>query len=89
MMDLIQKFFSSNSRDKAGSKNIAKERLQFVLLQDKLEISPRNLEKIKDELIAVLSKYVEIDREYIDITLNKIDTSTAIIANIPVKKKKG
>ena len=63
--------------------------MQFVLVQDKLEISPRNLEKIKDELIAVLSKYVEIDREYIDITLNKIDTSTAIIANIPVKKKKG
>lgn len=89
MMDLIQKFFANNGRDKVASKNIAKERLQFVLVQDKLEISPRNLEKIKDELIAVLSKYVEIDRECIDITLNKIDTSTAIIANIPVKKKNG
>ena len=89
MLDLIQKLFSSQkSTRKSGSKQIAKERLQFVLVQDKISISPQNLERIKDDLLEVLSKYVEIDRSAMEISLSKVDSSIALVANIPVSNKK-
>ncbi len=73
----------------SGSKNAAKERLRLVLVQDKIDISPSKLEAMKLELFAVISKYVEIDKSAIDVSVEDVDGSMAIVANIPVKKQKG
>ena len=82
-MGLFDMIFGGNK----GSKNAAKQRLRFVLMQDKLDIPQQDMEKIKDELLAVLSKYVDIDSNCVDICLEKVDGSMAIVANIPVKGK--
>lgn len=86
-MALFEKLFGS-SKKKDGSKNAAKERLRFVLIQDQINISPRNMELIKNDLLEVISKYVEIENTEVDVSLENVEGSTAIVASIPVKAKR-
>lgn len=81
-MDLIGKFF----KDDATSKNVAVERLRLVLVHDRANISPGLMEALKEDLIAVISKYMDIDEEAMEINLNSEELSAALVANIPIKR---
>ncbi|MGL5051588.1 MAG: cell division topological specificity factor MinE [Fusobacteriaceae bacterium] len=73
------------------SKNIAKDRLKLVLIHDRAMIPPALMEKMRDEIIAVISKYVEIDSEQFNIEISSLedhDRKTALVANIPIKNLK-
>ncbi|ABW19299.1 cell division topological specificity factor MinE [Alkaliphilus oremlandii] len=89
-MDLW-KFFSKES---STSKNVAKERLKLVLVHDRANCSPDFLEMVKGDIIKVISDYMEIDEDGLDIRLTKTkreydDASIpALVANIPIKKMK-
>ena len=79
-----------NKEDKK-SKNVAKDRLKLVLIHDRAMLSSGMLEQMKDDIIAVISKYVDIDKESlnIDIAENPDNTRrTTLVANIPLKPKK-
>lgn len=88
-MDLFKLFGKSDN-----SKDIAKERLKLVLIHDRANVSPQFLEMIKGELIGVISDYMEIDENGLEIKLTRtkrdIDNSTvpALVANIPIKRMK-
>ena len=71
-------------RREPTSREIAKERLQLVLVQDRVNLSPETMRDLKDELIRIISKYVEIDREGINITLTKMGRRSRLTADIPV-----
>jgi cell division topological specificity factor len=71
-------------RSKPSSREIAKDRLQLVLVQDRVNISPERMSALKDELIKIISKYVEIDQDGIDITLTKAGRRSRLTADIPV-----
>lgn len=85
-------FFKIFSRKKEKSKNVARERLKLVLVHDRSEFSPQFLEKIKEDIINVISKYAEIDEEELDIKLTKMKkdkdegSMSALVANIPIIK---
>lgn len=87
--ELINKFFK-----RENSKDIAKERLKLVLVHDRSNVSPEVLDQMRNEIIEVISKYIEIDREEMDIQLTKTQTDDgerivpALVANIPIKKVK-
>lgn len=63
---------------------VAKERLQVVLIHDRASISPEIMEHIKEEIISVLSKYMNINRADMEIALENDSDSVALVANIPV-----
>ena len=71
-------------RNKPSSREIAKDRLQLVLVQDRVNISPEKMSALKDELIKIISKYVEIDQDRIDITLTKAGRRSRLTADIPI-----
>ena len=79
MFDFLSKLFKS---DKSG--NVAKERLQLVLIHDRNDISPEVLNALKIEMIQTIKKYLEIDEGGIEIKLNKEDRSVALVASIPL-----
>jgi len=86
MFDLF-KFFSKDN----NSKDIAKERLKLVLVHDRSNCSPELLEQIKNEIIQVLAKYVDVDESGLDIKISKakeFDGKPALMANIPIKDMK-
>lgn len=83
--------FSFFNKEEKKSKNVAKDRLNLVLIHDRAMLSSGMLEQMKDDIIAVISKYVEIDKESlnIDIAENPDNTRrTTLVANIPLKPKK-
>ena len=83
----ITDFFSRKSSG-------AKDRLKMVLVSDRANCSPDVLEQIKNDLIYVLSKYVEIDLAGIDIKIEQTKSENnhgmvpALFANIPIKDMK-
>ena len=81
-------FFSFLNKEKSSS--VAKDRLKLVLIHDRAMLSPKMLETLKDEIIAVISKYVDIDRDSLNIEVSQeaeTGRETALIANIPIKIK--
>lgn len=86
--------FKLFSRNKENSKNIAKERLKLVLVQDRADISPKFIEMIKSDIVRIISEYAEIDNDGIDIKLTRMRKDenkspiSALVANIPIVKIK-
>ena len=66
------------------SKNIAKNRLQLVLIQDRASANEKVVESLQSELYALLSRYFELDPSHIEIDLHREDESIALIANVPI-----
>ncbi len=71
---------------------MAKDRLKLVLVSDRATCSPDIMQKIRSDIIEVLSKYAEIDMDNIDINITQMDTEDntgktvpALYANIPIK----
>lgn len=85
-MDLF-KLFSK----KPSSKNIAKERLKLVLIHDRVNCSTQVLEMLKTDIIRVISNYMEIDEEELDIQITQTESEDSngsvpmLYANIPIK----
>jgi cell division topological specificity factor len=75
-------------KENASSKNVAKERLRLVLVHDRASISPYMLNKLKEDLIKVISNYMEIDESTLEVNLSQDDKEVALVANIPVLKMK-
>lgn len=83
--------FNFFNKEEKKSKNVAKDRLKLVLIHDRAMLSSGMLDQMKDDIIAVISKYVEIDRDAlnIDIAENPENSRrTTLVANIPLKSKK-
>lgn len=66
------------------SKDDAKNRLKLVLMHDRSHLSPGQMEQMRDELVEVISRYVEIDKEALDLCLEAETNTIALIANIPI-----
>lgn len=79
MIDFFRKLFGQS-----GSSSTAKERLRLVLMTDHLELAPDMVEAMKRDLVDVISRYVEVDREKIDVTFEQQDKALAMLANIPI-----
>ncbi len=62
----------------------AKERLRLVLLSDHLSLSPETLAALKADLLAVISRYVEIDSSHADVTFEHRENDVAVLASIPI-----
>ncbi|HIU67435.1 MAG TPA: cell division topological specificity factor MinE [Candidatus Caccomorpha excrementavium] len=78
---------------KKSSGNVAKDRLKLVLVSDRAGCSPEIMEQIKNDIITVISKYVEIDLDGLDIKITQEPdgnhgTVPALFANIPIKEMK-
>ncbi len=63
----------------------AKERLKMVLIHDRTDMPPGVLEALKDELIAVISRHVEIDPSAVRIEMNQEGREQRLIADIPLQ----
>lgn len=85
MLEFISRMLG---KDNSSSKNVAKERLRLVLVHDRASISPHMLNKLKEDLIQVISNYMEIDESALEVNLSQDDREVALVANIPVVKMK-
>lgn len=75
-------------RSSEQSKTAAKDRLRLVLMHDRTDIPATMMEAIRTEMVQVLSKYVEIDQEALEVMLEKEAGSIGLVLNIPIKRVK-
>ncbi|MGN0142856.1 MAG: cell division topological specificity factor MinE [Roseburia sp.] len=79
---------------KKSSGDVAKDRLKLLLVSDRASCSPEIMEQIKNDIIQVISKYMEIDAEGLDIQITQTEseanngTVPALFANIPIRDMK-
>lgn len=75
-------------RQNEQSKTAAKDRLRLVLMHDRSDIPATMMEAIRTEMVQVLSKYVEIDQEALEVMLEKEAGSIGLVLNIPIRRVK-
>ena len=82
---LIKVFGKDENVEEKKSGQIAKERLQLVLIHDRASVSPEVMEQLKNEIIAVISKYMDVNKSGMEISLANDSDSVALVATIPVQ----
>ena len=81
--DIIERLFFFNGR---GSRNDVKKRLKLVLAHDRYTLNASTLEKMRKEILVVVSKYVELDTDSLEFSIKTDCRMTALIANLPIRR---
>nr|YP_010580191.1 septum-site determining protein [Cryptomonas pyrenoidifera]UZS90575.1 septum-site determining protein [Cryptomonas pyrenoidifera] len=81
--EFFERLFVTNSR---GSRNDVKRRLKLVLAHDRSTLNASTLEKMRKEILIVVSKYVELDTESLEFSIRTDSRMTALIANLPIRR---
>jgi cell division topological specificity factor len=67
-----------------SSSMVAEERLKLILVQDRSLLSPQQFEQMKEDIIDILSKYFEINKSEINLSIDRTDRKTILEAIVPV-----
>lgn len=84
----VVSFFHQTENNENNAKDVACNRLKLVLMQDRTNLSPAIMDRMRKELIDLLSKYVELDRELLDLNFEQEDSQMALMLSIPVVRAK-
>lgn len=80
----VLSFFTSGKEETESARNTASNRLKLVLMQDRSNLDGATMQKMREQLITVISRYIEIDTEALDLNLEGDGDEIALMLNIPV-----
>ena len=88
LYNTVAKFFRPQEESDEASKSVATNRLKLVLMQDRTNLTPKILEQMRGELIDLLSRYVEMDKELLELNFEQEGEQVALMLSIPVIRAK-
>lgn len=80
--------FFRQAEEEESAKDVACNRLRVVLMQDRTNLTPQLLEKMRGELVELLSKYLEMDKDALELNLEQEGEQMALMLSIPVIRAK-
>ena len=81
-------FRQTEKKEEESTKDVACNRLKFVLMQDRTNLTPELMDRMRKELVELLSKYVEMDKEALELGFEQEGTQMALMLSIPVVRAK-
>jgi cell division topological specificity factor len=89
-VQILNWFFpgEQNNSSKTSAKNTAKTRMRSMLVHDRLELPAGRLETLEEELLAVVSRYFELDKETTRFDLQQYERRAALIADFRLLRSK-
>lgn len=84
----VLNFFNRTEQSGENAKDVACNRLKLVLMQDRTNLTPAIMDRMRKELIELLSKYMELDRELLDLNFEHEEEQIALMLSIPVIRAK-
>jgi cell division topological specificity factor len=72
------------SHKEIKSKNVAKNRLRQILVHDRVNLPPGKMDRLRDDLAQVISKYVEIDQDRMNVALTDTNRQSCLTAQVPI-----
>ena len=84
----VAKFFRPQDGVEDASKSVATNRLKLVLMQDRTNLTPKILEQMRGELVDLLSKYLEMDKDLLELNFEQEGDQVALMLSIPVIRAK-
>ncbi len=83
---LLEMLFSW--KNNANSRNNAKSRLKLIIAHDRACINPDMMKAMREEILDVVARYVEVDREEMEFSLSNDQRMTSLTANLPIRQIK-
>lgn len=85
-MSFLDRFFSPSRPSQQGSAGDAKSRLKVLLVHDQVDLTPNQMERMREEILEVIARYAEVDREKVDIRLEKANDHVSVVSSVPVRR---
>ncbi len=88
MLELLRWLLSQRDfdKDRERTKDTALQRLQLVLMRDRLDLAPETMESMKQEIWEVVSRYMVIEEDFIEFEVRRLDELMVLVSNIQVKE---
>ena len=84
----VLSLFKQTEKEEENAKDVACNRLRVVLMQDRTNLTPELLQRMRKELIELLSKYVEMDKDALELNFDQEGDQMALMLSIPVIRAK-